>query len=509
MWISSVELENIKSFEHSVRIHLTKNINILIGPNNAGKSTIIKALHMLQNSGNRLNTSDMRIGQNTANATITLEEVNDPDLRSYFRLDREFLPTVYFPMNKQGNQPPVVVSATGSRQQIGELIQNQEPNNFIYPYLSKRKVTAYSQTVDRSSTIVVHDNLQNLVAKVDRLATKYSPHHEEYEQACIDVFEFPISTFNASNGKQAGIYVDDFSQIPLEAMGEGVPNLLGLIVNLCMAENKLFLVEEIENDVHPRGLKSLLHLIMKKAVNNQFVISTHSNIVMKYLGSVPSSKIHEITLAPYETNRRIPTASYREVGETPEERREVLENLGYDLADSDIWAGWLFLEEATAEAIIVKYLIPTFAPKLIGKLRTVSSGGTSKVEEKFEDFHRLFLFTYLTPIYANKAWVLLDGDIEGKAVIERLRGKYKTCKSEHFRCFSKLHFEDYYPTRFQDQAQKILALQHGLNKQRQKGELVENILRWIDEDPEMAQREFADSASEVVHILKNIEVILS
>jgi predicted ATPase len=34
-------------------------------------------------------------------------------------------------------------------------------------------------------------------------------------------------------------------------MGEGVMNILGLIVHLAIAENRLFLVEEPENDVHP------------------------------------------------------------------------------------------------------------------------------------------------------------------------------------------------------------------------------------------------------------------
>ena len=43
MWVSSIVINNIKSFEDSGLIHLDKRMNILIGPNNAGKSVIIKA----------------------------------------------------------------------------------------------------------------------------------------------------------------------------------------------------------------------------------------------------------------------------------------------------------------------------------------------------------------------------------------------------------------------------------------------------------------------------------
>ena len=41
-------------------------------------------------------------------------------------------------------------------------------------------------------------------------------------------------------------------------MGEGVANIVGLLVDLCLAENKLFLIEEPENDIHPKALKGLL-----------------------------------------------------------------------------------------------------------------------------------------------------------------------------------------------------------------------------------------------------------
>jgi AAA15 family ATPase/GTPase len=48
-------------------------------------------------------------------------------------------------------------------------------------------------------------------------------------------------------------------------MGEGFRNLLPLIVNLCVADGNLFLLEEPENDIHPTALKALLELILAKA----------------------------------------------------------------------------------------------------------------------------------------------------------------------------------------------------------------------------------------------------
>ncbi len=175
-------------------------------------------------------------------------------------------------------------------------ISSTEPQNFIYPYLSKRKVASYSQDVKTTATSSVTGNFQHLYAKIDNISNPEKPAYPEYIQACDDILGFRISTTAANNGKEAAYIVDNFDHISLDKMGEGVPNLLGLIVSLCVAENKLFLIEEPENDIHPRALKKLLELIVKKSANNQFVITTHSNIVTKYLGAQEGSKIIGVSM---------------------------------------------------------------------------------------------------------------------------------------------------------------------------------------------------------------------
>lgn len=116
------------------------------------------------------------------------------------------------------------------------------------------------------------------------------------------ILGFPISTTPSEKGKKGVYIINKFEYIPLTSMGEGVPNILGLIVDLCMSENKIFLIEEPENDIHPKALKARLELIEMKSVNNQFIISTHSNIVTKYLGSVEGSKVFRVSMS-FDENR--------------------------------------------------------------------------------------------------------------------------------------------------------------------------------------------------------------
>ena len=53
-----------------------------------------------------------------------------------------------------------------------------------------------------------------------------------------------------------------------------------MLAEITLAKNKLFLIEEPENDLHPKALKALLELILESSASNQFVISTHSNTLI-------------------------------------------------------------------------------------------------------------------------------------------------------------------------------------------------------------------------------------
>ena len=504
MWVSSLKIDNIKSFAASGTIHLDKKMNIILGANNSGKSTILRVLYQVQNQASLIG-ADVRIGAENASAYLSLEEVDNSTIANF--INQGYTRGIHIEGLRSWTNLHASMKGQDTSNSIS--IASVEPNNFIYPYLSKRKVQGYRREVHRNYLVDVSDTLINLTPKVDQLANTYYTKHDEFERACVNILGFPITTFSAAdnNGKQIGIIVNDYDNIPIEAMGEGVPNLLGLIVSLCMAKDKLFLIEELENDIHPRALKSLLELIIKKAEYNQFVISTHSNIVAKYLGSIPGSKIHYVSLAPYTPENRVPTATYREVGNTPQERREVLEDLGYDLLDYDLAKAWLFFEESSAERLVREFFIPWFFPDLKGKVNTIAAGGTAKVGPKFEDFDRLFLFLHLESMYKNHAWVIVDGDPSGQKIIDDLKQRYTPggWTEDKFIKFSKENFEDYYPRRFSEKAQAALAIKDKQGKRAAKKALLDEVLAWIISDQEQAQSEFAKSAAEVIAILKAIE----
>ena len=75
--------------------------------------------------------------------------------------------------------------------------------------------------------------------------------------------------------------------------------------------------------------------------------------------------------------------------------------------------------------------------------------------------------------------------------------------------FSAEHFEDYYPTVFKQTAWEVLAMPHGLAKQKAKGELADAVVNWELANSETAKAEFRVCAKEILDLLAEISKKLS
>ncbi len=502
MKITHIILENVRGFLEQHSVDLSRTINVFIGSNNSGKSTILNSIFLLQRR-NVLSVSDITIGKIDGSVRLYFEGVHSrafssPNYKSIRFLLKNQL-TYFLDINNA---------------QVAEVpqISEQEPHNLIYPYLSKRKAVNYIDTINEANANSVIGNFSNLYSKIDRLATpQFKPGNAEYVEACKNILGFEISTLAKGNGKQAVYFIENFEHIPLTAMGEGVANVLGLVTDLCVAKDRIFLIEEPENDIHPKALKALLNLIIKKSAGNQFFVSTHSNIVMKYLGSAPNAKLFKVTSElkhVYKPNLFV--SDIHEIPDNPEDRRLVLEELGYDFFDFDLWKAWLFLEEASAEILIRDYFIKWFTPLLQNKIRTFSANGIASIIPKFEDFNKLFVFLHLEPVYKNKVWVVLDNGEEEKRIIVTLKELYKKTgwNESNFTQFNEHDFEKFYPSSFQQKTEEVLKIKDKQKRREAKKLLLEKIIEWIKSDEKNAKKEFEKSAKAVIEKLKAIETEL-
>lgn len=504
MRLTSMRVHNFRAIVETELSELGA-INVLVGPNNAGKSSLIRALGLLQ-EGMPADGGDARLGEQAAHVSITARGLPGPFQVGQIQMVQlgGVAVGLEVALARAGGLSVNIRGGSGDTINVARL-PSTEPDHLIVPFLAKRKVAAYDSVVNEANTQAVGPDLRFLTAKLARLSNPAYPAYPAYERACDAILGFVVTAIPAPGGQQPGVYVSNTQTIPISAMGEGVAHIVGLLADLAIAEEKLFLIEEPENDIHPRALKTLLELIEDSSARNQFVVSTHSNIVVRHLGASDGATLHYVDA---KRGALPPVAEVRRVPEEPRARIEVLTDLGYELWDFHLWDGWLLLEESSAERIVRDYLIPWFAPRL-RRVRTVAVGGNAGVEPAFNDFNRLFRFTHLEDVYRDAAWVVIDGDEEGRQIVEALRERYaNSWAADHFRTFSAGNFEEYYPVRFQDRVRDTLAIGNRREKREAKRRLLDEVRQWVEENPAEAKDAFASSAAEVVAVLLEIEAAL-
>ena len=501
MYVTQIDLFGIRSFE-TVRVPLASRINVFVGANNSGKSTLLRAVLGLQYPPPFDLRFDARHGYtpSASKFCVTVAGEIPGNLRA-------ITPPLSFEW--EGNSFRGSAPANGAFGVSNPIFPANTSGNAVYPYLSRRKAVAYSENVRTNETSTIETDFKHLYAKLDYVTNFERPVFTPFTSACLDILGFKVSTDSSDAGKRGVLAIDNFRSIPISAMGEGVINILGLLVDLFIAEHKVFLIEEIENDVHPAALKKLLKLITNDQRGNQFLVSTHSNIVVRQLCSEPDSKLLNVTMRLVD---KVPTSNVEEVPREAAARRVVLEDLGYEFGDLDLHAAWLFLEESSAEQIIRDYLVPWFAPELAGRLRTFAANGVNNVEVKFTDFDRLFVFLNLESAYKNRAWVIVDaGEMELK-VVESLRTKWtpKGWATDNFQQFGEHDFERYFPERFKGEIDAACAETTDKQAKRErKSALLKQVVAWIKDDETNAKNEFQKSAANVIEQLKKIETAIT
>lgn len=494
MRVTALSLRDFRSFEHA-ELEFGQ-INLFLGRNNTGKSTLLQALYSIQ-SGTQVGPADVRKGAESAQIIVGLDEMPVPS--GFGNKVERSSASVEYVIGPSGG---MTMRYDDSSEEAVSPLPPDEPAAFFIPLFNRRPQN-YQEQIQQAATTSIRPNWENLPARLDRLTNQQNPASRRLLAAMKEIVGVEVTAVHSANGKLAGSYVSPTDSILLERMGAGVANAVTLLASLIDSKDKAFLIEEPENDLHPTALRKLLEVIERESSTNQFFISTHSQVVLRHLGSTPNSRIFSVTS---ERDATTPTSRVAAIEDTTPMRRQVLDDLGYELYDYDLYDGWLILEEASAERIIRDYLVKWFAPRLVGRLRTISAQGVDDVEPMFHDFRRLFLYLHLEEHYHERAWVLVDGG-RGDEVVKKLQDQFSTWPNHHFVALKEHDFEHYYPEEFQQKAAAALA-KDGRSKRDAKRELLEEVRLWSDEDDGRAKDAFETSATEVIEFLRKVEATL-
>lgn len=81
MVVNTLEIKNFRSFSN-LKISFSSNINVITGPNNSGKSSIIKSLYKLQGL-HTFNKADIRTNEDSYHILVEISDVQEKEKRLF------------------------------------------------------------------------------------------------------------------------------------------------------------------------------------------------------------------------------------------------------------------------------------------------------------------------------------------------------------------------------------------------------------------------------------------
>ncbi|MCW3106003.1 MAG: hypothetical protein JWQ09_509 [Segetibacter sp.] len=325
-------IRNFRSFDSDgIYLDRLSKINLFIGKNNCGKSNVLKLLKLfaeiiggqsefpdtLQNQYNgnsmpaslffKFTHSELKFPQNY---TVThsggsyarsLESVLDNPVtleyfikQSNFLFQKQFIKSSYFDEGELIREIARFVDVDESKYQNWDAITNHY-HKFIIPvisnaisnviYIPDLRFIKEGSTQNSNSLI----NGSNIISEINKMKNADLGEDENknklllIEEIAREMIGVENLTIEVPHTKDKMLITIDNVRLPLENFGTGIHEIILLCSALIVHQNHLVCLEEPEIHLHPELQRKFLKFLSQ--TNNQYFITTHSNVFLDYANS--------------------------------------------------------------------------------------------------------------------------------------------------------------------------------------------------------------------------------
>lgn len=290
--IRSIEIKRFRGIE-DLKIEEFSRINIFLGKNNVGKTSILEAIFLL-----------------TGMSNLTLPALVN-SIREEGAIARENLSWLFY--NRDINFPIVISNPPYRTLQIVPILELDDgrgaiPTNSVSGLKidglksefsdngKKREVSFYKRNDEL--TLEKSDYEEKIVADYlpsNRLKANLTPNIETIirknrKDRLIEIIkQFDRKAINVEIIND-NIYVqleniDDL--MPISFIGDGLQRFIGICAAVLNPNNNIVLIDEIDNGLHYTVIKQLWRSLIKLSIENdtQLFITTHNEESLKYLAA--------------------------------------------------------------------------------------------------------------------------------------------------------------------------------------------------------------------------------
>lgn len=458
-------IKNFRSFdENGILLENIKKLNIFIGKNNSGKSTLLRFLkyfalnfsnlkefpHSIEEEHKRNGkpvSLSLLLSHSELGYPIYIDGYNherfdkfvpnplqcDYDIRSSrIGFERGFLDSlnenILLKMQNQYSSAPKTTLQTAVLNKITNYVVSNYSSIFkdvIYiPHFRVINSADSSSNnlfeIDGSSIIPKMFEMQNPVIGQEHLKEQFRKIQQFVRQLLkVDTLEIEIPH------TKDNLFINMFNnRLPLESFGTGIHQLVILCSALVINEDKIVCIEEPEIHLHPELQRMFLDFLIEETKNVYF-ISTHSNVFVDFHNDI---QINHVT---YDGN----ATRIMQVNET-DNVYDILNDLGYknsDLLQSNgvIWV------EGPSDRIYLNKWIALLSPDLEeglhysimfygGKLLSHLTADTREIQKINANFFENEMIELLK--INRNAYILMDRD--GKTTTTSLNRTKKRIQTE-------------------------------------------------------------------------------
>ena len=356
--IKMIKIENFKCFKGSFLLELTNGINILVGNNETGKSTILEAIHLALSGVFRGKTITSNLTQYLFNYDVICEYIDDVNSGNAPEPPRIMIELYFddsYPILEGDNFTEAIYA--GKNHGIGLTISLDEKYNeeyeslvnlgnleslpieyycvdwysFARKPLTGRSIPIKSAFIDvgfskfqNGSDVYISRIVQNILETDEKIkvAQAYRKVKENFSKdSVIEDINAKITGISKLSEKSIELAVDlgskstwegslitQLDKIPFDYVGKGEQAIIKTdlaLSNRRTETSSVVLIEEPECHVSHTRLNQLLRSIKENYGGKQMIISTHSSFVSNKLGLdnlVLLTKNNSVRLRGLESN---------------------------------------------------------------------------------------------------------------------------------------------------------------------------------------------------------------
>ena len=441
-------ITNYRSIKATKKIAIS-DYNVLIGPNNEGKSNILKGLVTALSLSTNGDFKQIRRGRGYSryyqfsgehfnwHRDIPYIHREDETKKTTFTLEFEFTPTEKGLFKKEIGSTlktnlslKLQLAARNSDSSYDILMPGKAKKTFeankdiIAAFIKKRIDFQYIPCIRTEDlTYQVIDQLLQRALEtnkiyhntLDKLQKIQEPILKQIQkEALVTVKEFipevknltieKNNSFREFN-KRPNIQVDDGTITSIEEKGDGIKSLVAIslmryAVSNAMNKNLMILIEEPESHLHPKAIHSLREVLIDLAKKYQLIVSSHSQLLVDKL-NVGNNIIVEKGKANHAKNIK-----------------SIRDSLGVEISDNLVTSNFVILLEGLSDVRFIDKILSEkslYYDKLKkqGAIVLDNLKGCSKASYKASLYKNLLLEVFL----------LVDSDSEGLNSLKEVMDK--------------------------------------------------------------------------------------